>query len=491
MSGQWDQLAYRIRFSLGKVEKHGAPILEADAPWETGTAWLCVLKRVADQPDELMEVGNGRYRMWYNSYHEDRRGLRVSYAESDDGVHFEKPIFHRVAVSGSTENNVVFEGGFNGVSPELGNVFIDPIAPEAERYKMVYAEWEGPYIFELPFDGSMGTLRGAYSPDGIRWTRYYENFLGRYPDSQNCACWDPTLELYVAYHRTGSQFAGFEAGPLRVKSQGRGRALGRIESENFRHWSPSTPVLAADSEDGLNTDIYNNAYSRHPDNVNAHYFFPSFYRHYEGTFHVQVATSRDNRNWSRLCRDTFIPLGESGTFDCFIISVAPGFVSIDRDTWALYYRSGDGPHGGSHPITLDYKPKSRVSRVTFKRDRIIGIEGDHNDGHFSTRPLCFDGNRLVINAEPTGPDSEIRVQLLSAETNKPIEGYTFETCRSITDDGLDSPVIWNGSDLIGPDVPREAVRLHVRIRSMRIYAFQFWSGGIKTKTSHNQVYKIL
>lgn len=75
----WDQLAYRIRFTLGRVEKHGAPVLEGDAPWESGTAWLCVLKE------------DDRYRMWYNSAHADRRGLRVSYAESGDGVHFEKP----------------------------------------------------------------------------------------------------------------------------------------------------------------------------------------------------------------------------------------------------------------------------------------------------------------------------------------------------------------------------------------------------------------
>ncbi|MBI4552841.1 MAG: hypothetical protein HY710_11310 [Candidatus Latescibacteria bacterium] len=459
----WDQLAYGVRFSLGQVEKHGTPILEADAPWESGTAWLCVLKE------------DGRYRMWYNSSHADRRGLRVSYAESDDGIHFEKPILHRVAVAGSTENNVVFEGGFNGVSPELGTVFIDPVAPDAERYKMVYAEWDGPYVFEL-YDGSQGTLRGAYSPDGIRWTRYYENFLGRYPDSQNCACWDPTLEQYVVYHRTSNQFADVEAGSLRVKPQHRGRAVGRIESDSFRQWSPSVLVLAADSEDSLNTDVYNSAYSRHPDNVNAHYLFPSFYQHYEGTFHVQVAASRDNRHWGRLCRETFIPLGEPGAFDCFIISVAPGFVPVDHDTWALYYRSGDGPHGGSHPITLDYKPQSRVSRVTFKRDRIIGIEGDQRGGHCSTRPLCFDGERLMINAEPTGPEPEIRIQLLSSETDTPIDGYTFDTCQPITTDGLDSPVIWKNSDRIGTEVPRESVRLHVKIRSMRMYAFQFLGG---------------
>lgn len=458
---QWDQLAYGVKFSIGGACKHGAPLFEADAPWESGAAWLCVIKE------------DGRYRMWYNSSHPDRRGLRVSYAESSDGLHFERPIVNRIAVSGSTENNVVFEGGFRGVSPEMGNVFIDPVAADAERYKMVYADWQDPSIFVLPHNGTTGTLRGAYSADGIRWKRYIEDYMGGYPDSQNSAVWDPALERYVAYHRASAEFGGLEAGTMQVRPQLRGRALARMESYNFRHWSRSEPSLAPDEIDGLNTDIYNNGYARHPDNIHAHYMLPSFYRHYEGTFEVQVAASRDNRRWSRTCRDTFIPLGESGAFDSFIISVAPGIIPIDADTWALYYRSGDGPHGGSHPITLPYTPKSRISRVTVKRDRILGIEGAPDGGHFSTRPLAFAGNRLVVNAEPTGSDPEIRVQLVASDTNEPIPGYTFEDCRPISADGLDTPVVWNGQAEIGDAVSRESVRLHARIRSMRIYAFQF------------------
>lgn len=463
-SDRWDQLAYGVRFSLGRVDKHGGPILEGDAPWETGTAWLNVLRE------------DGRYRMWYNSYHTDRRGLRVSYAESEDGRHFEKPKLGLVSVGGSTDNNVVFEGGFGGISPELGGVFRDPNAAPGEEYKLLYAEWLGSYIHELPWisgTASNGTLRGASSPDGIRWTRYFENFLGRYPDSQNTVTWDPVLARYVIYHRTSCRFAGLPTTQPAVTEQTRGRAVGRMESENFRQWSATEVVLAPDIDDGLNTDIYNSAYSRHPENPRAHYLFPSFYRHYEGTFEVQVVTSRDNHDWTRACRNTFIPLGAPGEFDCFIISVAPGFVPIDRDTWALYYRSGDGPHGGSHPISLDYKPRSRVSRVTFKRDRVLGLEGRSEGGQASTRPVAFSGKRLVVNVEPTGPDPELRVQVLSSQTNEPIAGYTFDQCRPIHTDGLDAPVVWEGQDGLGGDVPRESVRLHFRLRNVRLYAFQF------------------
>ena len=104
-----------------------------------------------------------------------------------------------------------------------------------------------------------------------------------------------------------------------------------MESYDFRIWSESKLAFHTDIEDGLNTDVYTNSYSRHPANVNVHYMFPAMYRHYEGTFEIQVAVSRDDINWVRPSRDIFIPLGKKDEFDSYIISVSPGFVELDKD----------------------------------------------------------------------------------------------------------------------------------------------------------------
>ena len=116
---------------------------------------------------------------------------------------------------------------------------------------------------------------------------------------------------------------------------------------------------------------------------------------------------------------------------------------------------------------------SRVGRVTFKRDRVVGIEAGDEPGRFSTRPLSFECERLVVNVEPTGPNPELRVPLLNARDGSPIEGYTFEQCRPITSGELDGAVSWAGRDRIGPEVPRGAVCLHFTLRDVRVYAFQF------------------
>ena len=464
MGSRPDQYPWGIRWVNAPVEKHGEPLFAGEAPWEASSAWVSVMR------------DGGRFRMWYNSGHEDHRGLLVSYAESADGLHFERCKQGLVEFKGSTDNNVVFDGGFNAISPEMGNIFIDPTAPENERYKMIYTDWEGPHIFEQPFTHNVGVLRGAASPDGLHWRRYYDNFLGKYCDSQNSACWDPELDRYVAYHRTTATHGALQVDDFKVDGERRGRAVGRLESRDYRNWESTGIALQADFQDGLNVDIYNSAYSRYPGAAHAHFLFPSFYYHYEGTFHVQVCTSRDNRIWSRPTRETFIPLGGRGEFDCFIVSVAPGFVPLDEDHYALYYRSGNGPHGGSI-VELSAAQKaqtaSRVSRVVFKRDRIIGIEGGVEGGHFCTRPLCFSGSRLKLNVEPTGPEARLRVQLLSWEDDQPLEGYTFELCDPLGADDLDAPVRWRGAARIDAALVGKPVRLHFEFANMRIYAFQF------------------
>jgi hypothetical protein len=107
-----------------------------------------------------------------------------------------------------------------------------------------------------------------------------------------------------------------------------------------------------------------------------------------------------------------------------------------------------------------------------KRDRVIGVEACDEPGRFCTRLLSFEGGMLRVNAEPTGPNPELRVQILDAG-GKPVEGYTFERCRPITGDDLDAPMAWEGRDGIGGDVSRDAAALHVTLRDMRLYAFRF------------------
>ena len=461
-----EQLARNIRWTLGSVQKHPQSIFSGQPPWEDAKQWFNILH------------DGGLYRLWYNSTVEGNRGLRVSYAESQDGIEFKRRELGVVEWNGSKNNNLVYLGAWK-LSFELGNVFIDPAAPVEQRYKMIGSEWISPRAFQEPYVGAPGLLLGAYSSDGIHWTNYWQTFLGHYCDTQNVAAYDPVLEKYVAYVRMASHYGELPVGPHPARGTGRGRSIGRMESESFVHWPDAFELgwaelaLAPDIEDGLNVDLYNSAYSHYPGADMAHFMFPSAYHRWEGEFHVQVAVSRDNLRWVRPTRQTSILLGEKGAFDSFIISVAPGFVPVDRDHYALYYRSGNRPHGGAAVTAPEGTvPTDGMGRVLFKRDRILGIEAGGELGTFSTRPLIFDGRQLLLNVEPIGADPSVRVQLLSAEDHSPVGGCTFDQCVPLITDELDGVVRWrSGADL--SEWAGKPVRLHVQLRAMRIYAFQF------------------
>ena len=65
----------------------------------------------------------------------------------------------------------------------------------------------------------------AYSADGIHWKQDTQNPLIPFSDTQIAPYWDARLARYVAYLRFG---------PPNI------REISRIESADFRHWSPKT-----------------------------------------------------------------------------------------------------------------------------------------------------------------------------------------------------------------------------------------------------------
>ena len=115
-----------------------------------------------------------------------------------------------------------------------------------------------------------------------------------------------------------------------------------------------------------------------------------------------------------------------------------------------------------------------MSRVTFKRDRIIGIEAGAEQGQFVTRPLTFSGSQLQVNLEALGPEAELTAQLVSVDSGEPVARVRLRrTCRPLRTDALDGVIGWGGRDRLPAELAGRPVQLHVRLRSARLYAFQF------------------
>ena len=61
----------------------------------------------------------------------------------------------------------------------------------------------------------------------------------------------------------------------------------------------------------------------------------------------------------------------------------------------------------------------QATRVTFGRDRFVGIEAGSELGIFATREISFTGRRLTVNVEPTGAEAALRVQVVRGDTTPP------------------------------------------------------------------------
>jgi hypothetical protein len=463
-----------VRFNVARARKDDMPVMlpGKEASWEkTGMYWLTVL------------YDGGRYRCWYNSSaylaqrtefpHQRPAGagkvvhLMVAYAESDDGIHWRKPVLNLVDLEGSRSNNIVFLGDVDRYTEGVC-VFVDPSAKSAERYKMAFA-------------GPLG-LRGAHSSDGLNWTLHRGTFEVRGLDTQNTATYDSLLGRYVAYIRSNSlNYGALNVGEHAVKATSRGRSVARIESDDFRAWSTPEIVLAPDILDGMNVDLYTCPYSRYRD---VHFMFMSAYYHWNGKLNLQAAVSRDNRVWTRHTRATLVDNGGTGDYDEYRIYAGPGILPAGKDRLAIYTRTGTGPHPGS--IDVDYQPgawkdwrglpEGCMGRVELQRDRIIGIEAGEVEGVFATREIIFTGRHLRLNVEPIGPTPEIRVQVVQGDkrTTQTINGLTFDDCIPLSRDDLDGVVRWkNINDL--SEWSGKPVRLQFHVRSMRVYAFQFFT----------------
>ena len=233
-----------VQLTMNTPYQDHEPVFLPEAPWEYRIHPYATVMREGDI-----------FRLWYLAYEwdppagvelpvtgtaedgarfwEHTRG-RLCYAESTDGVHWERPDLGLVPYRGSGDNNIlgpavhdpVRQAGWNA-----GTVFVDPTAPPEQRYKL----WSEIKVGE---EGKSG-LTGFCSPDGLRWTPCGNNPLPGPCDCLNVVFWDERIQQYVGYSRLWT-----------ADSRGdRYRAVRRLVSQDFEEWEDMGLVLAADEVD--------------------------------------------------------------------------------------------------------------------------------------------------------------------------------------------------------------------------------------------------
>ncbi|HDH07038.1 MAG TPA: hypothetical protein ENF87_01585 [Thermoproteales archaeon] len=444
---------FNVRIVVNRPRLTGEKCIVAEKPWEG--------HRVGPYNSVLED--NGVYKMWYDSIASD--GSRwLCYAESKDGVHWEKKSLGLVKFDG-VDSNIVFP--LEKTVFEPGCVFLDtnPKCPRSERFKMVCTYKSR--------DGKFGTWVFA-SPNGIDWEPISDKPSFRSSDTNNICFYDNRIGKYVAYIRVWD--------PL--------RKVGRCVFDDLRDWGEAEVVFSYDDEDweGLDKsifsgmDFYNSSAVKYPLADDVYLMFPSAYYHYrveealkrgskkpknDGPLDIQFAISRDGVNWNRFDRKPFIRLGEAGSWSSGALYMSYGLIVEGSELW-LYYTAYDFTHG-NYDVRED-KFKGVITRAVLRLDGFTSMDSDYSGGMFTTRPLVFEGSKLVVNVD-TSAGGYLRIGVQDLQGNF-IKGFTLNDCDPINGNYISKVVTWHGD----PDVSKLSgvpVKLVFKMKDAKLYSFQF------------------
>lgn len=426
-------------------------VIPADRPWE-GKMITLFLSFMEEQ---------GKIRLWYICRDKDNQP-NVAYAESTDGVHWEKPNLGIVDYHGSTDNNLV------GIHHLEGVVYRDPHAANADEAYV--------YVSTLRPEGVVRFT----SPDGLHWVRDHQPLLPFRCDTQNVTYWDPTLQRYVLFMRGWDISPGWDrryrtvvrltlptlAKPAGIKPTGQGRNPNR--NDDLPRIVDEVPtVFAADEHDPPNVDVYNMSVQPYPLDPRWLVAFPSFFQREkhisDGRLEVQFAGSRDGITWHRYDRKPYLRPGLVGTHGSSMVFMGTGLVARGDELWQFGIDLNTR-HGGQHD------GDGAIFRCVHRIDGFVSADFAAAGGTCTTDLVTVDGNHLLLNVD-TAALGEISVGLLDAD-HQPIEGYSLQQCDPIQINATAFAATWEGhSDLSA--LKGRPIRLHFSGNRAKLYSFSF------------------
>ena len=459
---------YHLRRVLRTPEKYiRNPVLLPEKPWEGGRA---------ARPMVLYDEEREMFRMWYQA--SARSGLSIGqgagswicYAESDDGINWEKPLLDNCPVPGYPKTNIVYCGGYErGVQGPY--VFRDETETDPDkRYKMITLE-------ARPFDG--GWLSGvnlAGSPDGLKWKLVGDGpLLDYHSDCFNHVVRDPDNRRWILYGRpmyalcaSGIRNRVIVDGKLVVRHTRR-KVFASV-SDDLMKWSYPRIVMYPDEMDTSDYD----ACIVFPNESHFLMFYSAFDTEKDFSNEVRIAAGPDGFHWERFyTREPYISRGREGDWDAGQTMAGCPPVRLGDDLFIYYGGAG--------------KPQSMTSTggiglAKTKVDRFVELRGENNPGYLLTREFILEGNRLKLNT--TFISQNFREMYIKAEIlkhppacghegfNTVYEGFSLEECDPIQwTDRPDVTVTWKGNPDIGP-LKGRPVYIRIIVQNMGLFSFR-------------------
>ncbi len=441
----------------------------------------------------------------------------MSYAESSDGLRWDRPVLRCLEHRNSLDNSMV--SAMCGEQVIYDPYDSDPsrrykslrlrgaservVSPTEAHWRLEHNPWrlaypEGhvlndPSVYQLSWVinveerrdadpaeryvgwGTYQTRDMTVSADGIHWRRLEGCSLPS-ADEGNLS-YDEVTGKYLATVKEG------EMGPY-------GRSIALATSHDFENWTGPDLVFHADEKDQelarqviadhlanpklhqplhnvpaeYMVDVYNMAVSRYE---SLYIGMAAFFYHTgdvegensDGFHHVQLLCSRDLRQWIRLGdRQPFIGPSEtgSGAYDLAQIMPPTKPVLIDGALWFYY----TGLKYRKTPEDADDK-RAAINLATLRRDGFMSLDAGADEGSVATDTFVLNSPWLYVNVDAA--QGALTVEIEDAD------GEVVARSRQIEGDQVRYPVQWESGDLKAHRY--RPVRLRFKLRHASLYSY--------------------
>ncbi len=445
-------------------------VLEADRPWENRFNYGY----------KVFQEG-GRYHMYYlarKRAENEKRFIRsISYARSQDGIHWEKPSLGLVEMDGSRENNIILQGR---LVPFVDN---RPGVPPDLRIKATSSiyrdrpEWKN----EHPLDGKKYVDLYLYeSTDGVDFRKVQEEpvFTTTLPngfDGIQSIFWSKSENQYNLYFR------------FMTANDGTGkRSVARSTSQDLFTWTDPEPMEYTTGGIVPPEHLYEHQtvqYFRAP-----HIYVatpPRFMRGRSALTKeravqagIEVGPSFYPQDWLlQDCSDAAFMTSRGGilydrTFMGVFVRPGPDVLNwVSRTNYPLQGVVQTGPAEMSIYVGRHYgHPTWHIQRMTLRLDGFASVSAPYAGGEMLTHPLRFEGDRLEINYS-TSAAGGLRVEIQD-EKGAPITGFALDQCPEIVGDEIQRVVGWQAGKDVG-SLAGKLVRLRFAMKDADLYSLSF------------------
>ena len=418
-----------IKLRLCPIQKSPEPVIVPDKPWE-GKIGSDPVNSLQDPlyGTVLFDPEIERFRCWYNVYNRFSnritgagvagQGAACCYAESSDGLNWEKPELGRVLHDGSPRTNMLRfsdrpTSGTSNLGEQVWNVI--PYGTEATEDRFaatLMTDYGDPDVYR-------NGITMCFSEDGINWRMHYPPVLALDGDC-HCLSWDPTGRFYILTTRS-HEHANLCARWGRHWK----RHIAVFKSRDLLHWTAATTVLEADDQDHEQAQLY------------LMYIIPyghaylgqllMFYGH-NLELDTQLALSRDLLHWQRVGeRKPFLARGDEGAWDSKHVAITNNLPVPEGELMRFWYAGKNAPH-----YQAGY---GALGTGTLRRDGFACCEAGDKEGVLTTIPFRPPrrgaATWLMLNVDAT--HGQVLAEITDLDGN-PLDGVTKADCIPITGD---------------------------------------------------------